>query len=59
VERLVILPLDANNTITCVTCPNPHERGVLRGPAGIGADEEKRLRLATYNEICAPCHGRH
>jgi hypothetical protein len=57
-ERLVTLPLEANNTITCVTCHNPHERGVLRGPAGVGADEEKRLRLATYNEICTPCHGR-
>jgi len=58
-ERLVSLPLDSDNSITCTTCHNPHERGVLKGPSGIGADEETRLRLATFNEICSPCHGRH
>lgn len=57
-ERLVVLPLEEETMITCVTCHNPHERGVLTGPAGIGADEEHRLRLATFNEICTPCHGR-
>jgi hypothetical protein len=58
-RRLVSLPLDGDSSITCVTCHNPHERGLLKGPAGVGADEEKRLRLATFNEICTPCHGRH
>jgi hypothetical protein len=57
-ERLVVLPLEGGTWVTCITCHNPHERGVLRGPAGIGADEEHRLRLATYNEQCTPCHGR-
>ena len=58
-RRLVSLPLDGDSSLTCVTCHNPHERGLLKGPAGVGADEEKRLRLATFNEICTPCHGRH
>ncbi len=58
-RRLVSLPLDSDVILTCVTCHNPHERGLLKGPSGVGADEEKRLRLATFNEICTPCHGRH
>jgi formate-dependent nitrite reductase cytochrome c552 subunit len=55
---MVSLPLEGENVITCVTCHNPHERGLLKGPAGVGADEENRLRMATFNEICSPCHGR-
>ena len=58
-ERLVVLPLAGGTGVTCITCHNPHERGILSGPAGIGADEDHRLRLATFNEICTPCHGRH
>jgi hypothetical protein len=57
-QRMVRLPLDEER-VTCVTCHNPHERGLLKGPAGIGADEEKRMRLTTFNEQCTPCHGRH
>jgi hypothetical protein len=58
-RRKVRLPLEEGDHVTCVTCHNPHERGLLKGPGGIGADEEKRLRLTTYNEQCTPCHGRH
>jgi hypothetical protein len=58
-RRIVRLPLDEDETVTCVTCHNPHERGLLKGAAGVGADEEHRLRLTTTNEICTPCHGRH
>ncbi|HWR98259.1 MAG TPA: hypothetical protein VN317_07520 [Candidatus Methanoperedens sp.] len=57
-QRLVRLPLDDGN-VTCVTCHNPHERGLLKGAAGIGADEAKKMRLTTFNEQCTPCHGRH
>jgi hypothetical protein len=56
--RKVRLPLDDGN-VTCVTCHNPHERGLLKGAAGIGADEVKKMRLTTFNEQCTPCHGRH
>lgn len=58
-RRKVRLPMDEYDGVTCVTCHNPHERGLLKGPGGIGADEDKRLRLTTYNEQCTPCHGRH
>jgi predicted CXXCH cytochrome family protein len=58
-RRKVRLPLEEDNRVTCITCHNPHERGLLKGPGGIGADEDKRLRLTTYNEQCTPCHGRH
>ena len=58
-ERMVSLPLEGDSLVTCVTCHNPHERGLLKGPAGVGADEENRLRMSTFNEICSPCHGRH
>jgi hypothetical protein len=57
-RRLVRLPLGEENGVTCVTCHNPHERGLLKGRGGIGADEDKRLRLTTTNEQCTPCHGR-
>jgi hypothetical protein len=57
-RRMVRLPLDEDNRVTCVTCHNPHERGLLKGPAGVGADEDKRLRLTTMSEQCSPCHGR-
>ncbi|MHB8834874.1 MAG: hypothetical protein ACYC9Y_04105 [Candidatus Methylomirabilia bacterium] len=58
-RRKVRLPLEEDDRVTCVTCHNPHERGLLKGAAGIGADEVKRLRLTTFNEQCTPCHGRH
>ncbi len=58
-RRDVLLPLDFDRSITCVTCHNPHEKGLVKGPAAVGADERARLRLTTFNEICTPCHGRH
>jgi hypothetical protein len=58
-RRMVRLPLQDGRQVTCVTCHNPHERGLLKGGSGIGADEDHRLRLTTFNEQCTPCHGRH
>lgn len=51
-----IMPLDpATGKIICVTCHNPHERGVLYGRADYGADSKFRLRSAGL-DICQYCH---
>jgi len=54
-ERLiVILPLVPRGRITCSTCHNPHQKGViLHEAAGKGADAVSRLRMPS---ICFGCH---
>ncbi len=55
----IIMPLDTQGKITCVTCHNPHERGVIQqGKAGAGgADEVGRLRVSkSGDKICLACH---
>ncbi|MBI5407790.1 MAG: hypothetical protein HZA14_00325 [Nitrospirae bacterium] len=55
----IILPLNYEGKITCPTCHNPHERGVLPGgkASAQGASEKYRLRLAGRNlQICVACH---
>jgi predicted CXXCH cytochrome family protein len=54
-ERLlVILPIVPRERITCSTCHNPHQKGVIqRESAAKGADTKGRLRLAS---ICFACH---
>ncbi|MFQ5559675.1 MAG: hypothetical protein ACE5FU_03695 [Nitrospinota bacterium] len=55
-EMEIILPLDPKTEeITCVTCHNPHELGVLRGAANVGADGNLRLRKLNA-PICLMCH---
>lgn len=57
-KHKVVLPLEGNSVITCTTCHNPHDKGVLKGDMGVGAGEIQGLRLPDFREICAPCHGR-
>ncbi|NOZ68334.1 MAG: hypothetical protein GXP46_03625 [Deferribacteres bacterium] len=55
----IILPLDYEGKITCPTCHNPHERGVIptNKPGAKGASEKYRLRLSKENlQICIACH---
>jgi nitrate/TMAO reductase-like tetraheme cytochrome c subunit len=54
-ERLlVILPIVPRNRITCSTCHNPHQKGVIqRESAAKGADTKGRLRVSA---ICFACH---
>jgi hypothetical protein len=54
-ERLlVIFPLVPRGRITCSTCHNPHQKGVMqREAAAKGADALYRLRLPS---ICFGCH---
>ncbi|HSG28255.1 MAG TPA: hypothetical protein VLA34_07225, partial [Candidatus Krumholzibacterium sp.] len=56
-ERIgVSLPL-FNERITCVTCHNPHQEGVLKvEEAAEGSTAEKRLRLKAGRWQCVGCH---
>lgn len=51
---LVILPLAPRNRITCSTCHNPHQKGVIQHEAAAkGAGDLYGLRLPN---ICFACH---
>jgi predicted CXXCH cytochrome family protein len=54
-EKLfVILPIVPRDRITCSTCHNPHQAGVIqRDAAAKGADTMGRLRLSS---MCFACH---
>jgi predicted CXXCH cytochrome family protein len=53
--REVLLPLAADGMITCSTCHNPHEKGMLESPVNTGADAPARLRMAK-RALCLSCH---
>ena len=58
----IILPLDDKGGLTCATCHNPHQRGIIpsSSPASKGASEVKRLRVPKEgNRICRACHQGH
>jgi hypothetical protein len=52
----VILPLDADGKITCPTCHNPHQKGVIpdKRAGAKGAGEKFRQRLT--DNMCIRCH---
>ena len=52
----IVLPLDRNGNITCATCHNPHEKGVIPAnrPGAKGAGTKYRRRLS--GNICIRCH---
>ncbi|UCD77932.1 MAG: hypothetical protein JSW26_21355 [Desulfobacterales bacterium] len=52
----IILPLDENGQLTCITCHNPHDKGVIRAesPAAKGAGSKYRQRLP--GSLCIECH---
>jgi len=55
-ESGVAFPLLNRDRITCSTCHNPHQQGVvITGAAKAGADEHDRLRLPR-EVICSGCH---
>ncbi len=52
----IILPLDENGKMTCITCHNPHEKGVIpkNMPSAKGASEKFKHRLP--GKLCLECH---
>jgi hypothetical protein len=55
----IILPLNDEGKITCITCHNPHELGVIptEKAASAGASDKGRLRKAWGGgSICVACH---
>jgi len=56
-EKLnVTIPLVPRDRITCSTCHNPHQKGVITyEPSAKGADAPDRLRIEAQ-DLCAVCH---
>jgi predicted CXXCH cytochrome family protein len=53
-KERVILPMVPRGRITCSTCHNPHQAGVIQHEAAAkGADSKGRLRLPA---LCIACH---
>ncbi len=52
----IILPLDADGKLTCITCHNPHDKGIIPEslPSAKGAGAKFRHRLP--ERICIECH---
>ena len=54
---LDILPLTDNNFMTCSTCHNSHQAGVIEGKRGQGAGMRQRRRMDMMKgEMCEACH---
>jgi hypothetical protein len=54
VQEKFILPLGSGGRITCSTCHNPHQKGVIAyEPAAAGADSPNKIRNAN---LCEACH---
>lgn len=56
VQYQIILPLDPDGKITCSTCHNPHQKGVIpdKRAGAKGAGEKFRHRLT--DNMCVRCH---
>jgi len=56
IENNIGFPLKNRGRITCSTCHNPHQKGVIRfGSAIAGEDEHDKLRMPP-GVICSGCH---
>jgi len=53
----VVLPVDNEYMITCVTCHNPHERGVIPRQRRGAKGAVKPYRRSMPKVLCESCHG--
>jgi cytochrome c peroxidase len=55
-EFKIVLPLDQDGKVICVTCHNPHQKGLIpdqrAGATGAGAIHRHRLA----GNMCIKCH---
>ena len=57
-KRGVYLPLE-DNTISCTTCHNPHQKGVIkREAAQAGSGDPHFLRVKRGRKLCMTCHSK-
>ena len=52
----IVLPLDYDGKITCSTCHNPHERGVIPAERAGAKGASERFRHRLPGSICLACH---
>ena len=58
------MPLIKTSRMTCYTCHNPHETGVIKpsNPRALGAEtkqaKNRRLRTAKAGQMCQACHNK-
>jgi hypothetical protein len=54
-KKKLALPL-FDGRVFCGTCHNPHQEGVLKGTAAVGAGKAKKLKLPSGYQMCVACH---
>ncbi|MCK5287003.1 MAG: hypothetical protein KAJ59_04250, partial [Thermodesulfovibrionia bacterium] len=52
----IVLPLDYDGKITCSTCHNPHERGIIPAERAGAKGASERFRHRLPGSICLACH---
>ena len=56
IELGIVLPLNYDGTITCATCHNPHEKGVIPSERAGAKGTGMKHRLRISGNICTKCH---
>jgi hypothetical protein len=53
----IIMPLDYDGKLTCITCHNPHEKGVIPDYRASAKGSGGQFRHRLPNILCQSCHG--